>query len=165
MSLMCASLPNFEVRFRAVFTNRVHLHHRSSRVADHWRSGRNGRMKGIIDGYQWIRFHAPAVGLIDRQLREHDKKSRGLGATWFSAGWGSQRGATTFLLTAATARRSGVSSLLPPNDDMPLSFSMNSISGSESIKSSIFTVSVSTFAAFNQRTRSKIAGLCSKATL
>lgn len=33
-----------------------------------------------------------------------------------------------------TARLSGVSSLLPPNDDIPLSFSMNSISGSESIK-------------------------------
>lgn len=33
-----------------------------------------------------------------------------------------------------TGRLSGVSSLLPPNDDIPLSFSMNSISGSESIK-------------------------------
>lgn len=33
-----------------------------------------------------------------------------------------------------TARRSGVSSLLPPNDDIPLSFSMISKSGSESIK-------------------------------
>lgn len=52
------------------------------------------------------------------------------------------------LLTTATVRRSGVSSLLPPNEDIPLSFSMNSMSGSESIKSSILTsLSVSTFAA------------------
>lgn len=33
-----------------------------------------------------------------------------------------------------TGRRSGVSSLLPPNDDIPLSFSIISRSGSESIK-------------------------------
>lgn len=52
------------------------------------------------------------------------------------------------MLTAfSIARRSGVSSLLPPNDDIPLSFSMISISGSESIKSSTFTES--TFAIFH----------------
>lgn len=67
------------------------------------------------------------------QLREHDKTC--LSFARFST------------LTIATVRRSGVSSLLPPNEDIPLSFSMNSMSGSESIKSSIFTVSVSTFAA------------------
>lgn len=72
--------------------------------------------------------------------------------------YGSHVSRGLILLTAATARRSGVSSLLPPNDDIPLSFSMNSISGSESIKSSIFTVSVSTFAALTNAHGWKIAG-------
>lgn len=94
---MCASLPNFEVRFRAVFTNRVHLHHRSSRVADHWRSGRNGRRKLLLRGISWFVFMRQLLWWTDNYVSTI--RSRGdWGLLGFQRGGGANEGAPRFYL-------------------------------------------------------------------
>lgn len=121
------------------------------RLAISSRLQRDAQISGILQINQYIYLLCDdkqmlvrvGYGVLLQQLREHDKRSKRT-CTLTHA----QMEAHGEVLTTATVRLSGVSSLLPPNEDIPLSFSMNSMSGSESIKSSILTsLSVSTFAA------------------
>lgn len=79
-----------------------------------------GRKKIIVTDR--IRISTIVQLLLRKRLKDKDTQINRTGAR--------ERNKTLTII----ARRSGVSSLLPPNDDIPLSFSMISKSGSESIK-------------------------------